>query len=109
MLQPVLDEAGLAARTCTHAALNNDKANAKGKVRMECAAAIHFMRNKSWEKVMDACLQRKSWESVSKIWWENLASMCVFAWRSAWFLINGAALGRLRNDSIAMGAAHNEV
>ena len=45
MLQPVLDEARLAARTCTCASLHNDKANSKGKVRMECAAAIHFMRN----------------------------------------------------------------
>ena len=43
MLQPVLDEAQLAARTCTRASLNNDKANSKGKVRMEFAAAIHFI------------------------------------------------------------------
>ena len=35
MLQPVLDEARLAARTCTRASLNNDKAKSKGKVRME--------------------------------------------------------------------------
>ena len=33
--------------------------------------------------------------------------MCVFAWRSAWF--SGADLGRLRNHSMAMGAAHNEL
>ena len=33
--------------------------------------------------------------------------MCVYAWRSAWF--SGADLGRLRNHSIAMGAAHNEL
>ena len=57
MLQPVLNEVRLAARTCTCASLNNDKANSQGKVRMECAAAIHFMRNRGWEKVMDACLQ----------------------------------------------------
>ena len=57
MLQPVLDEARFAARTCTRASLNNDKANSKGKVRMDCAAAIHFMRNRGWEKVMDACLK----------------------------------------------------
>ena len=56
MLQPVLDEARLAARTCTRASLNNDKANGKGKVRMECATAIHFMRNRGWEKIIDACL-----------------------------------------------------
>ena len=117
MLQPVLDQARLAARTCTRASLNNDKANSKGKVRMECAAAIHFMRNRGWEKIIDACLEQpsvrqhqvggKSWESVCKTWWENFASICVYAWRSAWF--SGADLGRLRNHSIAMGAAHNEL
>ena len=84
---------------------------------MECAAAIHFMRNRGWEKVMDACLQHpsvrqnqvagQSWESVCETWWENFASMCVFAWHSAWFL--GADLGRLRRHSIAMCAAHNEL
>ena len=58
MLQPVLDEARLAARTCTRASLNNDKANNKWKVRMECAGAIHFMRNRGWEKIIHACLQR---------------------------------------------------
>ena len=117
MLQPVLDEARLAARTCTRASLNNDKANSKGKVRMECAAAIHFMRNRGWEKIIDACLEQpsvrqhqvggKSWESVCKTWWENFASKCVYVWRSAWF--SGADLGRLRKHSIAMGAAHNEL
>ena len=84
---------------------------------MECAAAISFMRNRGWEKVMDACLQHpivrqypvggKSWESVCKTWSETFASMCVFAWRSAWFF--GPNLGRIRSHSIAMGAAHNEL
>ena len=117
MLQPVLDEARLAAQTCTCASLNNDKANSKGKVRMECAAAIHFMGNGGWEKIIDPCPQQPgvrhhqvggiSWESVCKTWWENFASMCVHAWRSAW--LSGADVGRLRNHSIAMGAAHNEL
>ena len=84
---------------------------------MECAAAIHFMQNRGWEKVIDACLQHpsvgrhqvggKSWESVCKTWWEKFGSMCVYAWRYAWF--SGADLGRLRNHSIAMGTAHNEL
>ena len=117
MLQPVVDEARLAARTCTRASLNNDKANSKGKVRMECAAAIHFVRNRGWDTIINARLQQpsvrqhqvggKSWESVCKTWWEIFASMCVYAWRSAWF--SGADLGRLRNHSIAMGTAHNEL
>ena len=104
MPQAILDEARLVARTCTRASLNNDKGNSKGKVRMECVVAIHFMRSRGWEKVIDACLQHpsvreqqvegKSWESVCKTWWENFASMCVYAWRSAWFF--GADLGRLR-------------
>ena len=33
--------------------------------------------------------------------------MCVYAWRSAWF--SGADLGWVRNHSIAMGTAHNEL
>ena len=117
MLQLVLDEARLGARTCTRASLNNDKANSKGKVRMECAAAIHFMRNRGWEKIMDACLQQpsvrqhqvggKSSVSVRKTWWDNCASMCVYVWRSAWF--SGADLGRLQNHSMAMGNAHNDL
>ena len=117
MLQPFLNEARLAARTCTRASLNSDRVNSKGKVRMDGAAAIHFMRNRGWEKIIDACLQQpsvrqhqvggKSWESVCKTWWKNFASMCVYAWPSAWF--SGADLGRLRNHSIAMGAAHNEL
>ena len=87
MLQLIVDEAQLAARLCTGASLNNAKANIKGKVRMSCAAAIHFMQNGEWENVMDACQQhpsvrqhqvaRKSWESVRKTWWGNFASMCV--------------------------------
>ena len=39
MLQPILDEARLAARTCTRASLNNEKANSKGKVRMPLVQA----------------------------------------------------------------------
>ena len=35
-----------------YAALNDEKANKKGKVRTQCAAVVHFMQNKGWEKVM---------------------------------------------------------
>ena len=82
MLQLVGDEARLWARTCTRASLDNHKANSKGKVRMECAAAIHFMGNRGWEKIIDACLGKPSlrqhqvgdnlWESVCKTWWRIL-------------------------------------
>ena len=84
---------------------------------MECAAGILLMRNRGSEKVMNACLQHpgvryhqvagKSRESVCNTWWENFASMCAFACRSAWFC--GTNLGRLRRHSIAMGAARNEL
>ena len=117
MLQQALDEARLAARTCTRASLNKDKANSEGNIRMECVVAIHFMQNRGWEKVMGACLQHpsvrqhhvegKRWELVCKTWWENFAIMCVFAWRSAWF--SGANLGRSRSHSIFMGAADKEL
>ena len=60
MLQSILDEAWLAANFCTRASLNNEKAKSKGKVRLECAAAVHFMHNKGWEKVIYACLQHPS-------------------------------------------------
>ena len=49
----------------------------------------------------------KSWQSVRKAWWDNFASLCVFAWRSA--LFSGADLGRLRNHNTALGTAHNEL
>ena len=84
---------------------------------MEYTAAIHFMRNRGWKKVMDASLQHpsvrphpvlgKTSESVCKTWWEIFASMFMFAWRSAWF--SAADLGRLQRQSIAMGVAHNEL
>ena len=76
MLKQFLDEARLAAKTCTGPSLNNEKVSNKGKVRLECAFAAHFMQNKRWEKVIDACLwhpfvlrhkvKRKNWDSVCK-------------------------------------------
>ena len=81
MLQPVPDDARLAARTCTRASFNNDKANSKEMVRVECTAAMHFMRNRGWQKVIDACLQHPSvrqhhvggtnGEWVCNMCWEN--------------------------------------
>ena len=107
MLQPILNDARLATKSCTRAPLNNQKANGKKKVRMECAATIHFMRNDGWEKVIDACLQhsrvgqhqipRKSWEPLCKTWWENFAS------------ISAANLGRLRRHGTSMGTTRNEL
>ena len=53
MLQPILDQARVVAKTCMRASLSNEKAKSKRKVRMEFVAAIHFMRNRGWEKVID--------------------------------------------------------
>ena len=44
---------------------------------------------------------------MCKTWCQNFATICVYAWRSAWF--SGADWGRVRNHSIAMGTAHNEL
>ena len=48
---------------------------------MECTAAMHFMHNRGWQKVIDACLQHPSvrqhqvgganGEWVCKRWWKN--------------------------------------
>ena len=57
---PLLPERCMLQNPCTCASFNNEKANSKRKVRMECVAAVHFMRNKELEKVIDACLQHPS-------------------------------------------------
>ena len=48
---------GLWQKRAPRASLNNEKANKKGKVWMEGAIAVHFMRNERWERVINACLQ----------------------------------------------------
>ena len=42
--EPILDVARIQAETVTKGRSNNDKANGKGKVRLECAVAVQFMR-----------------------------------------------------------------
>ena len=46
LFQPILNVARLAAKTCTRGTVNFEGANKRGKVRLECAAAVHLMRNK---------------------------------------------------------------
>ena len=114
ILRPISDEARVAAKICTRASLMYEKANGKEKVRMVFVAAIHFMRNRGWEKVIDACLQHLGvgnikWEKTIVSWYvvgECCKHVCAFTWRLAWF--SGADVGRLRRHSIAMGTAHNE-
>ena len=95
-------------------AKGNDGANAKGKVRLECAAAVQFMRTRRWETLIAVCLEEggmnnkrvggRPWGDVCRQWWDNFAKMCIYAWRTSW--LSGADLGRLRECSIAMGKAH---
>ena len=56
LLQPVLDVARTQAKMVTKRRSNNDKANMKGTVRLECAAASQFMRTWWWEAVITMCL-----------------------------------------------------
>ena len=46
LLQPTVNVARLVAKTCMRGTVNSKGANEKGKVRLECATAVHRMRNK---------------------------------------------------------------
>ena len=67
-LQTMLDVARMAAKTVTlgRMAKGNDNANAKGNVRLECAAAAQFMRGRRWEALIDVCLEEG--ESTTSGW-----------------------------------------
>ena len=53
--QAILDVARIQAKTVTKGRLNNDKANRKGKVRLEFAVAVQFMRTRRWEAIITIC------------------------------------------------------
>ena len=55
--QPILDVARMAAKTVTKGrmAKGNGTANAKGNVRLECAAAVQFVRTRRWEALIVVC------------------------------------------------------
>ena len=44
--QPILDVPRIQVKTVTEGRLNTYKANGKGNVRLECAAAVQFMRTR---------------------------------------------------------------
>ena len=106
----------MATKTVTKGgkAKGNESANAKGQVRLECAAAAQLMRSRRWEALIDVCLEEggmnnkrvggRPWGDVCRQWWDNFAKMCIYALRTCW--LSGADLGRLRECSIAMGKAH---
>ena len=57
--QRILDVARMAAKTVTKGrmAKGNDSANVKGNVRLECAAAVQFMRTQRSEALIAVCLE----------------------------------------------------
>ena len=84
------------------------KANEKGKIRLECAAAVHLMR----KGLIDECV-RKGWvgrRTCCKtavggyLLWTIFIALCVFAWQTRWF--TWGDLKRLREYSVAVGQAH---
>ena len=114
LFQPILDVAHIQAKTVTKGRLNNYKANGKGKVRLECAAAVQFMCTQRWEALITICLEEGGmnnkrvggtlWGDVCREWWDNFAKTCVYAWQTGW--LSGGDVGRLRECSIRMGKAH---
>ena len=55
LFRPILDVARIQAKTVTKGRFNNDKARGKGTVRLECAAAMQFMRTRRWEALITMC------------------------------------------------------
>ena len=114
--QPILDVARVGAKTVTKGRManGNGSANAKGNVRLECAAAVQFMRTRRWEALIAVCREEggmdnkrvggRPWGDVCRLWWDNFPKMCIYAWRTSW--LSEADLGRLPECSLAMGKAH---
>ena len=111
---PILDVARIQAKTVTKGRLNNDKANRKGKVRLECAGGVLFMRTRRWEALITTCLEEgglnnkrvggRLWDDVCRKWGDNFTVMCVYACQAEWRC--GGDVGRLHECSIQMGTAH---
>ena len=60
----------------------------KGKVRLECATAVQFMRSQGWEALITVRLEDggsnkqvggRLWGDVCREWWVSFAKMCVHA------------------------------
>ena len=111
-LQPILNVARLASKTCTQGTAKSEGANEQGKILLECVAAMHLISHKGWETLIDegvhmgggvegGCVAGQLWVDVSRKWWTNFSATCVFAWQKRWF--TGGDLKRLKEYSIAMG------
>ena len=113
LFQPILDVGGILAKKPTKGRLNNDKANRKGNVRLECAAVVQFMRTGRWEALIMMCLEEggmnnrqvggKLWGAVYREWWNNFAKISVYAWQMGW--LSGEDVGKLHECSIRVGKA----
>ena len=57
LVQPILNVAWLSEETCMQGTVNTERANEKGEIRLECASAVHLMRNKG-KTVIDEWLHR---------------------------------------------------
>ena len=57
LFQPILDVTRIQAKKVTKGRLKNNKENGKGKVRLECAMAVKFMRTRRWEALITICLK----------------------------------------------------
>ena len=87
--QPILDVARMAAKTVTKGrmARGNDRANVNSNVRLECAAAVQFMRSRRWEALIDVCFEEgginnkrvggRPCGDVCRQWWDNFCKMCI--------------------------------
>ena len=90
--QPIPDVARMEVNTVTKVRLHNDKANGNGKVRLECAAAMQFMRSLRWDTLIDVCLDeggitnkrpgRRLWGDVGRDWCKTFARTCIYAWEN---------------------------
>ena len=116
-VQAILDRSRLAARTATKNSLAGCAANEKGKVRVEAAAAVHFVKNGRYAVLLDWAREYGRlagvncggglWLTVCGDWWTAFARSGDFAWRSAHF--SGAELRELRQVLETLGRAHRQL
>ena len=113
-LQSILDRSRIATRTATKNSLSGSTTNVKGHVRMEAAAAVHFVRNASYTLLLDwardygrmggVMCGTAPWLDVCREWWVAFAGSADYVWRSTPF--SGADLRSLRTFATDMGHAH---
>ena len=64
LVQPTLKVARLVVKTYMRGNVSCEGANEKGKVRFECATAVHLVRNKGPETLIDECVHKGGMEAV---------------------------------------------